>query len=336
MKRLGPLAASTARGGVRGGIGDFGGFFALDTGRYPHPVLVAGTDGVGTKLAVAQAAGRYDAVGLDLVAMCVDDVVCSGAEPLFLLDYLVAGRLDPAIVEAVVAGVAEGCRRAGCALLGGETAEHPGVMAPDDLDVAGFALGVVEDGEELGPRRVRDGDVLVGLPSPGLRANGYSLARHVLFDVAGRALSEPAWAGAEHSLADELLRPSVIYAPAVRGALESVPEAVHACAHITGGGLSANLVRVLPDGRAAHVTRAAWTVPDVFGEIARMGDVQAPEMEAVFNLGLGMVLVVDPGAADAVREELDRGLRDEPGAGDQLRSAVVGEIRRGEKEVVFH
>ena len=196
VERIRASVASTARPGVLGGIGGFGGLFALDTDRYRAPVLVSSTDGVGTKLLVARATGRYDTVGIDLVAMCVDDLVCAGAEPLFLLDYLAVGKLDPEQIEAVVAGVAEGCRQAGCALLGGETAEHPGAMAPDDLDMAGFAVGVVEATRCLGPDRVGAGDVLVGLPSPGLRSNGYSLARHVLLERAGLALDEPAWAGA--------------------------------------------------------------------------------------------------------------------------------------------
>ncbi len=203
--------------GLVAGIGGFGGLFALDTARFTQPVLVASTDGVGTKLVVARASGRYDTVGIDLVAMCVDDLVCVGAEPLFMLDYIATGKVDPARIEAVVAGVGEGCRQAGCSLIGGETAEHPGVMAPDDLDIAGFAVGAVEQGTQLGPERVRVGDVLVGLPSPGLRSNGYTLARQVLLspEYGGRGLDDPAWEGAEVTVADELLRPSVIYTPAV-------------------------------------------------------------------------------------------------------------------------
>ncbi|MGH8981688.1 MAG: phosphoribosylformylglycinamidine cyclo-ligase, partial [Acidimicrobiales bacterium] len=212
VARIAAAVASTTRPGVLGSIGGFAGRFALDTARYRRPVLVSSTDGVGTKMLVAKATGRYDTVGIDLVAMCVDDVVCTGAEPLFLLDYVAIGRLDPGRLEAIVRGVAEGCRQAGCALVGGETAEHPDAMAPDDVDLAGFALGAVEAGEELGPERVSPGDVLVGLPSPGLRSNGYTLARHVLLGRAGLSLDAPAWEGASHTLADELLQPSVIYA----------------------------------------------------------------------------------------------------------------------------
>lgn len=324
VERLKGLAAATDRPGVLEGIGGFGGLFALDVAGRRRPVLVSSTDGVGTKLAVALATGRLDTVGIDLVAMCVDDVVCTGAEPLYLLDYLAVGRLDPARVEQVVSGVAEGCRRAGCALLGGETAEHPGVMGDDDLDLAGFAVGVVEHDERLGPHRVRPGDVLVGLPSPGLRSNGYTLARHVLLERASLDLQGPAWPGAGHSLADELLRPSEIYAPAVLAAVAAGGDAVHACAHVTGGGIAGNLARVLPPDCDAAVRRAAWDVPRIFGEIARLGQVDGAEMDRVFNLGLGMVLVVAAGAVDAVVRAI---------AGRGRRAAVVGEIGSGTGEV---
>ena len=322
VERIEDAVASTARPGVLGGIGAFAGLFALDTARYPHPVLVSSTDGVGTKMLVAQATGRFGTIGVDLVAMCVDDVVCAGAEPLFLLDYVAVGRLDPVRVEAVVAGIAEGCRAAGCALVGGETAEHPGAMGPDDVDLAGFAVGVVEAGHELGSHRVALGDLLVGLPSPGLRSNGYTLARHVLLERAGLSLDGPAWQGAPHSLADELLRPSVIYSPAVLAALRAWPTAVHACAHITGGGIPGNLARVLPAGAGARLDRSAWQTPRVFSEISRLGGVTEEEMARVFNLGLGMVLVVAPAQADAVVGAL-RAVPDVPPA------VVVGEVVAG-------
>jgi phosphoribosylformylglycinamidine cyclo-ligase len=324
VERIRAFADSTAREGVLGTIGAFSGRFALDTTRHRRPVLVASTDGVGTKLAVARATGRYSTVGIDLVAMCVDDLVCAGAEPLFLLDYIAVGRLVPERVEEVVAGVAEGCRQAGCALLGGETAEHPGVMAPDDLDIAGFAVGVVERDRQLGPERVEVGDALVGLPSPGLRSNGYTLARHVLLDRAGLDLLGPAWPGASHTLADELLRPSVIYTRAVLGALGAAGEGLHAAAHITGGGIPGNLARVLPAGCDAQLRRAAWAVPPIFAEIARLGEVVDEEMARVFNLGLGMVLVVGPGSLAAVLPAL-------VAAGHQ--PVVVGEVVPGSGSV---
>ena len=324
VERIRSLVGSTTRPGVLGAIGGFGGLFELDLERYRHPVLVSSTDGVGTKLLVARATGRYDTIGRDLVAMCVDDLVCTGAEPLFLLDYVAVGKVDPERLEAVVAGLAEGCRTAGCALLGGETAEHPGAMDPDDLDLAGFAVGVLERGTELGGHLVRPGDALVGLASPGLRSNGYSLARHVLLERAVRPLEGPAWPGADHTLADELLRPSVIYAPVVRRVLEDTG-AVHAVAHVTGGGIAANLARVLPGGVQARLERASWSVPRIFEEIARLGPVEEDEMDRVFNLGLGMILVVAPEAAEEA-------CRSSQAAG--CPASVVGEIVEGEGVVI--
>jgi phosphoribosylformylglycinamidine cyclo-ligase len=288
------LVASTRRPGVIGGIGSFGGLFEVPAG-YRRPVLVSGTDGVGTKLAVAMAVGRFDTVGIDLVAMCVDDLVCCGAEPLFFLDYQLLGRVDPDQVRQIMTGIACGCRQAGCAIVGGELAEHPGLLAPGEVDLAGFAVGIVEYERILdGPARAKAGDVLVGLPSPGLRSNGYSLARRALLERDARALLGPAWPGAEVSLADELLRPSVIYTPAVLAALAS--PGVHAVAHITGGGLPGNLPRALSPELDAVVQRGTWSEPRLFAEIAAAGGVSPDEMLRVFNLGIGMVLAVDPDA----------------------------------------
>jgi phosphoribosylformylglycinamidine cyclo-ligase len=238
--------------------------------------------------------------------MCVDDLVCVGAEPLFMLDYIATGKVEPARIEAVVAGVGEGCRLAGCALIGGETAEHPGVMAPDDIDIAGFAVGCVEQGTQLGPERVQVGDVIIGIPSPGLRSNGYTLARLVLLErqYAGRSLDDPAWKGAEVTVADELLRPSVIYTPAVLRVRDALGEGLHACAHITGGGIVGNLPRVLPDDTAAALERSSWVEPRIFGEIQRLGSVEEAEMDRVFNRGVGMALVVQAGRAEAALEAL--------------------------------
>ncbi len=288
------------------GIGGFGGQFPLETGRYGAPVLVASTDGVGTKMAVARASGRYDTVGIDLVAMCVDDLVCVGAEPLFMLDYIATGRVDPDLVATVVSGVHEGCKQAGCELIGGETAEHAGVMHRDDLDLAGFAVGVVEQGTQLGPERVQAGDAIVGLASPGLRSNGYTLARHVLLERAGLGLEDPAWQGAEHSVADELLRPSVIYSPAVLAVRAALGPSLHACAHITGGGIVGNLPRALPGGLGAVLDRSAWEEPRVFGEVQRLGSVAEDEMDRVFNRGIGMALVLDAGSVDAALRTVEQ------------------------------
>ena len=313
-----PMVASTRRAEVLGGLGDFGGLFRLDTAHHDRPVLVAATDGVGTKLVVAQEMGRLDTIGIDLVAMCVDDLVCQGAEPLFFLDYISAGRVEPAHMADLVAGVAEGCRQVGAALLGGEMAEHAGIMRPGEFDLVGFAVGVVDQERILGSARVRAGDVLVGLPSPGLRCNGYTLARHVLLERVGLALDAPAWEGADVTLGEELLRPSVIYTPAVRAAIDAAD--VHAVAHITGGGFEGNIPRALPEGTRAVVELGSWVVPPIFGEIRRLGHVTDEEMARVFNLGLGMVLVV---GADAEDDAL-RALR---AAGQE--AVVVGHVEEG-------
>lgn len=293
VERIKAKVRSTFRPEVIGDIGGFGGLFAFPSRRFHDPVLVSTTDGVGTKALVAQQVGRFDTIGVDLVAMCVDDLVCQGAEPLFFLDYIAVGRLDPEHIEQLVEGVAEGCRQAECALIGGEMAEHPGAMEPGEFDLVGFAVGVVERDRLVGSHRPHRGDVLVGLPSPGLRSNGYSLARRVLLERARRPLDGPAFEGAPRSLGEELLLPSVIYAPAVRRVLDHVD--VHAIAHITGGGIVGNLARVLPSNVDAVVRRGAWEVPRIFTEIQRLGEVDDDEMARVFNLGVGMVLVVGAG-----------------------------------------
>ena len=324
VKRIGASVRSTYRPGVLGDVGGFGGLFHLAPTGYADPVLVSATDGVGTKAIVAAQASRYDTIGIDLVAMCVDDLVCQGAEPLFFLYYLAIGTLDPAIAEQLVAGIAEGCRQARCALIGGEMAEHPGAMEPGEFDLAGFAVGAVERNSILDGSAVTPGDVLIGLPSPGLRSNGYSLARHVLFDLAGRSLEDPAWdePGAP-TVADELLRPSVIYAPAVLDALSSAE--VHAVAHITGGGLAGNLIRVLPPEVGAMVDTGSWESPRIFGELQRLGGVADVEMARVFNLGIGMICVVPGGAVSGVIEAL---------GGHDHHAVVIGEVVAGGNEVV--
>ncbi|HEX2273311.1 MAG TPA: phosphoribosylformylglycinamidine cyclo-ligase [Acidimicrobiales bacterium] len=324
VARIRARVRSTFRPEVLGDLGGFGGLFAFDPSRYRQPVLVSSTDGVGTKAAVAQQTGRFDTIGLDLVAMCVDDVVTSGAEPLFFLDYVAVGRLDPGQVEQIVGGVVEGCRQSGCALIGGEMAEHPGVMEPGHFDLAGFAVGVVEREGLVTGDGVRPGDAVLGLPSPGLRCNGYSLARRVLLDVAGRALDDAAWEGARHTLADELLRPSVIYAPAVAALVGAVE--VRALAHVTGGGLPANLARVLPESCDVVVHRGTWEVPRIFEEIRRLGQVADDEMARTFNLGIGMVAVVGPDDVFAAHDALRAA-----GAA----SVEIGEVVAGDGQVRF-
>ncbi|MDP9070805.1 MAG: phosphoribosylformylglycinamidine cyclo-ligase [Actinomycetota bacterium] len=322
VERIKDKVRSTFRPEVIGDVGGFGGLFAFPHDRYREPVLVGSTDGVGTKALVAQATGRFGTIGLDLVAMCVDDLVCQGAEPLFFLDYIAVGRLDPDHIEQLFEGVANGCRQAGCAVIGGEMAEHPGAMEPGEFDLVGFAVGVAERDGLITGDRLGAGDVLVGLPSPGLRSNGYSLARRVLLELAGRSLDGPAYPGAHHTLADELLEPSVIYAPAVGALLRAVD--VRAVAHVTGGGLPANLARVLPGGFDAVLRRGTWEVPPIFGEIQRLGDVADDEMARVFNLGVGMVVAVAPDdafrAIDLLRERGHRAVQ-------------IGEVVPGRGEV---
>jgi len=288
--------ARTARPEVVGGLGGFAGLFdASKLAGYRRPLLVTAMDGVGTKVVIAQQLGIYDTIGIDLVGMVVDDLVVCGAEPLFLTDYVVCGQVRPERVAAIVSGIAQGCVQAGCALIGGETAEHPGHLAPDDFDLAGAATGVVEADRLLGPERVRPGDVVVAMASTGLHSNGYSLVRHVI-NRAGGALDLGAVPpGLGRPLGEELLTPTRIYARDCLALAEDCD--VHAFAHVTGGGLALNLARVLPSHASAVLDRATWRPPPVFGLLAEQGGIAGPEMERVFNLGVGMVAVV--GAHDA-------------------------------------
>ncbi|GAA5170318.1 phosphoribosylformylglycinamidine cyclo-ligase [Pseudonocardia eucalypti] len=286
-----PWTEKATRPEVIGGIGGFAGLFKLKIGKYTEPVLAASTDGVGTKVAIAQALDRHDTIGLDLVAMVVDDLVVCGAEPLFLQDYIACGTLVPRQVAAIVKGIAEGCRRSGCALLGGETAEHPGLMQAGHYDLSASGVGVVEADAMLGPDLVRPGDVVVGLGSSGLHSNGYSLARHVLLDLARLPLDGQVEEFGR-TLGEELLEPTRIYAPDCL-ALAAETE-IRTFAHITGGGLARNLGRVLPRGLVAVCDRGSWTPAPVFNLIAARGRVERAEMEQTFNMGVGMVAVLAP------------------------------------------
>ncbi|HEX4061237.1 MAG TPA: phosphoribosylformylglycinamidine cyclo-ligase [Streptosporangiaceae bacterium] len=289
-----------------GGIGGFAGLFdAVRLASYRHPLLATSTDGVGTKVAIASRLRRYGTVGIDLVAMVADDLVACGAEPLFLTDYVACGAVVPERVAAIVSGVADGCAQAGCALLGGETAEHPGHFGPDDFDLAAAATGVVEADELLGPDRVRPGDAVIAMASSGLHSNGFSLVRAIV-DRAGLALdTQPP--ELSRPLGDELLVPTRIYARDCLALARDLD--VHAYAHITGGGLAANLARVLPPGTAAVLDRGSWCPPPVFGMLAARGEVARDEMEQVFNMGVGMAAVVASDAADrAVRLLTARGV----------------------------
>ena len=287
------LAAQATRPEVAGGIGGFAGLYRIGEGR----LLAAATDGVGTKLEIARLAGRLDTVGIDLVAMCADDVACTGAAPLFFLDYLAVGRIVPERVASIVEGVAEGCRRAGCALLGGETAEHPGVMAEDAFDLAGFCVGVVDEDRLLDPDRVVEGDVLIGLASSGLHANGYSLVRSALLP---RLPLDAVPDGLNRPLVDELLEPCAIYAPdVVRMAGEDL---LHAAAHVTGGGLVENVPRALPEGLGAVIERGSWPEPPIVRLIRTVAGTTDDDLSGTFNMGLGMVVIVPRERAEAVVE----------------------------------
>ena len=281
---------------VVSGLGGFAGLFDASALKgYRRPLLATSTDGVGTKVAIAQRMDVHDTIGIDLVAMVVDDLVVCGAEPLFLTDYIACGQVVPERIAAIVAGIAEGCRRAGCALIGGETAEHPGLLRPQEYDLAGVGTGVVEADALLGPQRVRAGDVVIAMASSGLHSNGYSLARHVLVQRTGWDLHRHVDA-LGRTLGAELLEPTRIYALDCL-ALTAAAD-VHAIAHVTGGGLAANLSRVLPVGLDAHLERSSWQPPPIFELIAELGGVARPELEATLNMGVGMVAVVAPDGAD--------------------------------------
>ena len=285
------LAARASRPEVADEVGGFAGLYRIGDDR----LLAAATDGVGTKLEIARMTGRLDTVGIDLVAMCADDVVCTGAEPLFFLDYLAVGRVLPERVAAIVEGVAEGCRRAGCALLGGETAEHPGVMPEDQFDLAGFCVGAVAQTDLLGPHRVHHGDVLIGLASSGLHANGYSLVRSALID---RYPLDDIAPGLDRSLGEELLEPCAIYAPAVLALARD--ELLHAAAHVTGGGFHENVPRALPPGLGAHIRRGSWPEPPIFGLVRDASDASDDDLFSTFNMGIGMVLVTGTDEAEEI------------------------------------
>lgn len=298
-----PLAASTRRAGADGALGGFGGLFDLKAAGFADPVLVAATDGVGTKLRVAIDAGRHDGVGIDLVAMCVNDLIVQGAEPLFFLDYFATGKLSVEVGHAVVAGIAEGCRQAGCALIGGETAEMPGMYGDGDYDLAGFAVGAAERSRLIDGCAIKEGDLLLGLASSGVHSNGYSLVRRVV-EASGAAWSDPAPFADGLSLADALLTPTRIY---VRPVLEALRGGgINGLVHITGGGFYENLPRVLPDGLGCRLNREAWPMPPVFKWLAETGGIAPVEMHTTFNCGLGMVLAVDRDRVQDVTETLTR------------------------------
>lgn len=334
MQRLPRLLARTHTPRVIPLPGGFAGLCRLDFGgtlfarNYRDPVLVACTDGVGTKLKVATAAGRHGTVGIDLVAMCVNDALCLGAEPLFFLDYVAMPKDDPALLEELVAGVSDGCLQAECALLGGETAILPDLYAEGDYDLAGFCVGVVDRANVIDGSALAPGDCVIGAASSGLHSNGYSLARMIVFQIAGLSIDQPVDELQGITVADALLEPTRIYARPVRNVLGHyrVKNVVHGIAHITGGGLQENLARIVPEGRQVVLRRGSWPVPPVFPWLQRLGQVEQAEMERVFNMGVGLVLVVSPYYAESVRAQLAK-------AG--LESWEIGFVEDGPQGVVW-
>lgn len=322
VRRIAPLAASTRRPEVLGGIGSFAAFCRVPQG-YRDPVLVSSTDGVGTKLKIAMMADRHDTIGLDLVAMGVNDVLVHGAEPLFFLDYLAVHRVEPDRVEAIVRGIAAGCRQAGCALVGGETAEMGAFYAPGEYDLAGFAVGVAERSALITGEHVAVGDRVLGLASSGLHSNGYTLAREAVFGRMGLKLGDP-MPGVGRSVADELLEPTRIYVKPILGLLRTVR--VKAMAHVTGGGVTLNLPRVLPAGRRARIDPRAWPVPPVFTAIQRAAAADDAEMRRTFNMGIGFALVVAPEDVATTTVHLE-------GAGERV--YAIGEIGPGDPGVDY-
>ena len=302
VKTIGPLARSTARPGADAELGGFGGFFDLKAAGYRDPLLVAANDGVGTKLKLAIETGRHDGVGIDLVAMCANDLIVQGAEPLFFLDYYASGKLDSDVAASVVASIAEGCRQAGCALIGGETAEMPGMYAPGDYDLAGFCVGAVERDRVLTGRAIAPGDVILGLASSGVHSNGFSLVRRII-EQQGWDLTQPSPSESGKSLAEALLEPTRIY---VRSLLPLIQEQrIRGLAHITGGGLLENIPRVLPDGCHAVVETEGWQPPSLFALLQQGGRIAPEEMARTFNCGIGMAVVVEADHVDTVTRQLE-------------------------------
>ena len=314
VKRIGPLVRSTFRPEVMGDLGGFGGLFRFPSEKYREPILVSGTDGVGTKVKLARMMNRHDTIGIDLVAMCVNDILVSGAEPLFFLDYLATGHLEIDVAEAIVQGIAEGCRQAECALIGGETAEMPSCYPGSEYDLAGFAVGVVERSAMLGKEKIQQGDVVIGVASSGLHSNGYSLARRVLFEEQGWT-PETQVPDLSELLGEALLRPTTIYVKLVKALLGS--SQVQGLAHITGGGITGNLPRIIPEQCRAVINRKSWEPPSIFAVIQQAGTIEQEEMFQVFNMGVGLVIVAPSDETAKILETIQ---------GQGMAGWVMGEI----------
>ena len=323
VEKIKPLISKTSIHGVLGGIGGFGGFFSLAEQKYKEPVLVSGTDGVGTKLKVAFALNKHDTIGIDLVAMSVNDIITCGAKPLFFLDYISIGKLSEKVVVELVKGVTEGCKMADCALLGGETAEMPGFYAEDEYDLAGFAVGVVEKSEIIDGREIKEGDSVIGITSNGLHSNGFSLVRKVLFESNKYKIGDkvPSF---EKSLGEELLRPTRIYVSPVLHLLEKYK--ILGIAHITGGGIVENIPRILPEEVSIRVDQKSWPKPSIFSFLQEEGEISDGEMYRTFNMGIGMVLIVSQNDASKVINELKMTRYD---------SYIIGKVVKGNKQIII-
>ena len=319
IRRVKKVAKPTNIKGVLGEIGLFGGCFEIDKKNYKAPVLVSGTDGVGTKVKIAFDMNKHDTVGIDLVAMNADDVACLGAKPLFFLDYIACNKVDPDMIEQLLKGMAEGCRQAGCALIGGETAEMSDLYGKGEYDLAGFAVGIVDKKNIINGKNIKAGDVIIGLPSSGLHSNGYTLARKVLFDTAGLKVDSRV-EGLDVTVGGALLEPTIIYAKTILKVIDKVK--IKGIAHITGGGLPENVARVLPKGTKAVIDSSKWKAPKIFGVIKKLGNIADNEMFKAFNMGIGMVMVADKKVASKAAK-LSKGI-------------IIGEIKKGSGEVEIH
>jgi len=323
VRLIRPLVDGTRRDGVLGGIGGFGGLFQLDIKKYKDPVLVSGTDGVGTKLKIAFMMDKHDTIGIDLVAMCVNDIVVCGAEPLFFLDYIATGRLHPPMCVDVVKGIAEGCRLAGCALIGGETAEMPSIYQDAEYDLAGFSVGVVEKDKVIDGRKIKPGDKVIGLASSGLHSNGYSLARKVIIDKVGMKVSDRIDI-LNKTIGEELLTPTRIYVRTVLHMMQHFD--IKGIAHITGGGLTENIPRVLPEGTKVILYPGRWNAHAIFYLIEKWGNIERDEMYRDFNMGIGMVMILPEAQAEAAMGELIK-CGEEP--------CIIGEVAEGDRSVAY-